>query len=380
MYPGKPSSALIGVFLLVALCVCVPAVAAASAPVIADHTTIDLSTIPESALTQAKGTLHIAYGHTSHGSQVTTGMTGLTGFDNAPYGGSLYTWNSGGTGGALDLRDTPFPGASDLGNPDRTAWAAATRNYLHAHPDINVVMWSWCGQVSSATEADINTYLNLMSQLEAEFSGVKFVYMTGHLDGTGVNGNLNARNEQIRAYVRANNKILFDFADIESFDPDGNYYLNLGADDACNYNGGNWATAWQNAHTEGVDWYQCSAAHTQPLNANMKAYAAWWLYARLGGWDGTPVTPTPTVTQTPEPTGTPDQPVAFPGQGDIPTDPDSDGLYEDVNANGRIDFADLTVCFLQLEWIAENEPVSLFDFNGNGRIDFADLSALFAEL
>ena len=34
-------------------------------------------------------------------------------------------------------------------------------------------------------------------------------------------GNVNQRNEQIRNYARNNNKILFDFADIESFDPDG---------------------------------------------------------------------------------------------------------------------------------------------------------------
>jgi PKD repeat protein len=204
--------------------------------------------------------------------------------------------------------------------------------------------------------------------------------MTGHLDGSGTGGNLNARNEQIRAYVRENGKVLFDFADIESYDPDGNYFLDRGADDGCNYDSGNWAVEWQDAHTEGVDWYSCSAAHTEPLNANLKAYAAWWLWARLGGWDGTTVTPTPTVTQTPEPTVTPDLPVALPGQSGIPTDPDSDGLYEDLNANGRTDFADLTAYFLQLEWIADNEPAGLFDFNGNGRIDFADLSALFMEL
>jgi len=29
-----------------------------------------------------------------------------------------------------------------------------------------------------------------------------------------------------------------------------------------------------------------SPAHSQPLNANLKAFAAWWLFARLAGWPG----------------------------------------------------------------------------------------------
>jgi uncharacterized repeat protein (TIGR02543 family) len=89
-----------------------------------------------------------------------------------------------------------------------------------------------------------------------------------------------------------NDKVLYDFYDIECYDPDGNYYGDKLVDDACNYDSDgdgsrdrNWATDWQNAHTEGVDWYSCSAAHSQPLNANQKAYAAWWLFARLAGWD-----------------------------------------------------------------------------------------------
>jgi hypothetical protein len=147
-------------------------------------------------------------------------------------------------------------------------------------------MWSWCGQVSTAKESHINTYLSLMNKLESEYPDVKFVYMTGHLDGTGVSGNLNIRNEQIRKYSRENNKILFDFADIESYDPDAHCYLDKGADDGCNYNGGlnNWAVDWQNSHRKGTDWYECGSAHTEPLNANQKAYAAWWLWARLAGW------------------------------------------------------------------------------------------------
>ena len=249
------------------------------------HECIELSAIPGEWVEQAKETLHIAYGHTSHGSQVTSGMTGLVGF-----AGEQYAWNNGGSGRALDLHDYAMSG--DLGNPDRTTWEKETRSYLADNPDVNVIMWSWCGQVSSASEGDIETYLDLMTGLEADYPDVVFVYMTGHLDGTGVTGNLHRRNEQIREHCRTYSKFLFDFADIESYDPDGNYYLDMGANDACEYdsdgNGSrdaNWAVQWQNAHTEGVDWYNCGSAHSQPLNANMKAYAAWYLWARIAGWD-----------------------------------------------------------------------------------------------
>jgi len=253
---------------------------------IIDHKAADLTSIPAEWITRAKTDLHIAYGHTSHGSQITDGMSGL-----AAFRGSTYAWNNGGTGGALDLHDYAMPG--DLGNPDFTQWEKETRAYLAANHNVNVIMWSWCGQVSTATEAQINTYLSLMSGLERDFPGVTFVYMTGHLDGTGVSGNLNRRNEQIRSYCNTNKKFLFDFADIESYNPDGRFYLDRWANDGCYYDGdsngsleSNWAIDWQNAHTEGVDWFNCGAAHTQPLNANMKAYAAWHLWAMIAGWDG----------------------------------------------------------------------------------------------
>lgn len=46
-------------------------------PTIIDHNSTDITKIPQIAIEQAKINLHIAYGHTSHGSQLTTGMTGL---------------------------------------------------------------------------------------------------------------------------------------------------------------------------------------------------------------------------------------------------------------------------------------------------------------
>ncbi len=253
---------------------------------IIDHSCTKLATIPAEWIQAAKDNLHIAYSHTSHGSQLTEGMSGLVSFK-----GTSYSWNNGGTNGALDLHDYAMNG--DLGNPDRTSWASATRNYLAANTDVNVIIWAWCGQVSNATEAEINTYLNLMNSLEHDFPAVKFVYMTGHLDGTGLTGNLHLRNEQIRNFCTENKKILYDFADIECYNPDGTYFGGKKPDDACAYdtNGdgtrdGNWAIEWQNTHTQGVDWFTCSAAHTQPLNGNQKAYAAWWLWARLAGWGG----------------------------------------------------------------------------------------------
>ena len=257
--------------------------------IIADHQNATLSklkSIPSQWIEKAKSSLHIVYGHTSHGSQITDGMTGL-----AKFLGSSWSWNNGGSGGALDLKDTPGSFKTDLGN---SSWASITRSYLKSNTDINVVMWSWCGQVSGASESAINQYLKTMSQLEEDFPKVIFVYMTGHTDGTGSSGNLHIRNEQIRKYCRDNNKVLFDFADIESYDPDGNGYLDKAVNDGCHYdsdgNGStdkNWAESWQNSHKLNEDWFHCSSAHSQPLTANMKAYAAWYMFSRIAGWDGT---------------------------------------------------------------------------------------------
>ncbi len=272
------------------------------APIVIDHLCTRIDTIPRQAIQDAIDTLVIAYGHTSHGSQLVTGMDSLAGF----LGDDLYSWSADGSGGTLELRDKPFP--NDLGYE---TWEPDTRAYLDGHPEVNVIIWSWCGQVSYATEAYINEYLADMTALENDYPNVSFVYMTGHLDGSTYGSNTFLRNQQIRDYCVANNKILYDFNDIESYDPDGIYYADRLAHDNCDYDSdgdgtlepgvdANWAIDWQNAHPG--EWYDCVAAHTQPLNANLKACAAWWLWARLAGWSGTPVIadddsdgPTPTL-------------------------------------------------------------------------------------
>ncbi len=72
--------------------------------------------------------------------------------------------------------------------------------------------------------------------------------------------------------------------------------------------------------------------------------------------------------------------LTIPGAAGLPRDLDGDGLYEDVNGNGRKDFADVILYFNQVSWIAANESTTAFDYNENGRIDFADVLWLFNNL
>ena len=261
---------------------------------IADHRVVHElwdGKISEADIKQAVDNLSIAYGHTSHGSQIIDGMQGLIEFaDNGnlgrTYAEGLFSFNSTGSGGALHLLEGAGYGSGhlELDAGYYPSWVNETQAFIDdpACDEYNVIMWSWCGQVSGKTKQTmIDEYLAPMAAFEDAHPEIVFVYMTGHLDGTGSSGNLHLRNEQIRKYCRDNDKWLFDFADIESHDPEGNDYLDLNADDACNYTGGNWATAWQNSRTEGRDWFGCGAAHSQPLNANMKAYAAWWLFSEI---------------------------------------------------------------------------------------------------
>ena len=243
--------------------------------IIVDHQCVDISRIPSSALDLARSSLKIWYGHTSHGSQITTGMENLV----SQYG-AAYNFNADGSGGALSYQEV----SADLGLEGDLGWRDATRSQLDLPDnDTNVVIWSWCGGVSENTKEGIDVYLNAMNQLEADYPGVAFVYMTGHLDGTGESGNLNVRNNQIRSYCRANNKILFDFADIESYDPSGNYFLNRNATDNCDYVDGNWAQEWCAARPTSGLCRTCECAHSQALNCNLKGRAFWWMLARIAG-------------------------------------------------------------------------------------------------
>ncbi len=70
----------------------------------------------------------------------------------------------------------------------------------------------------------------------------------------------------------------------------------------------------------------------------------------------------------------------LPGLSSSPTDTNNDGLYDDLNGNGDLDFNDVQLLFRQMDWITANEPVALFDFNHNGEIDFNDIQLHFRSM
>jgi len=246
-------------------------------PLIIDHTCVDPSSVPPGYIDSAKTYMKLHYAHTSHGSQLTYGVDTIEAYDPF-YGVST---------GDSYLPDEPgafciFRGQEGITyiEPEQY-WATAegmdyTRAVLTNNPQINVSMFAWCTQLSSASEEYVQAYLDSMTQLESEFPEVTFVYMTGNAQSAGAAENRYARNQQIRQYVLDNNKVLFDFADLDCwwFNPDTqewefNTYIDY------------WGNEYPLQHPQ---FDGDELAHTTVESCVQKGRALWWMVAVLSGW------------------------------------------------------------------------------------------------
>jgi len=242
-----------------------------------DHACTDITAIPQEWITAVQNDIQSHYAHTSHGGQLTYGI-GFVEDSDSFYSvdiGSQYLPSSSGAYCVFDGQESVSYITPDL------YWESSegldlTRDVLDNNPSLDTSMWSWCSQCDYYNQSQVQAYLDAMSLLESEYPDVTFIYFTGNAQGTGSAGyNRYQRNNQIRDYCSANDKVLFDFADIDCwwFNPSSSQW----EQNTYSYSG-------TDVPSEHPQYYGDEYGHTTAESCFNKGVAWWWMMAVLAGW------------------------------------------------------------------------------------------------
>jgi len=263
---------------------------------IIDHNCVDLSQVPSTWVEAAEDNLRVHYAHTSHGGQITTGLEMIESANNS-YGVSIGWCALPNDEDALCIYDGN--GVNDYITPD-LYWETSgglniTQGTLDDNPTISVSLWSWCTQLDSYSQQQVQAYLDAMTDLEDANPDVTFIYMTGNAQAGGDDGyNRWVNNQLIRNYCIANDKVLFDFADLDCWS-DGEHSTYEYVVGSTTYH-----VPIEHAHFNGDE-----AAHTTYASCEQKGQAFWWLMATLAGWNSPTITDTTTNTDSATTSSTP---------------------------------------------------------------------------
>ncbi len=266
------------------LLVLLAAVSPTYGSIVADHTCLEVRpdgsfarVIPQVYLDGARQ-LKVLFCHASVGGTVVNGMVGNRGLAKADPG--RYS-----IGQQANADATWFDGHSGLINISRTDWplnGSKARGFDHLIREMgyglpsrtNVAFMKYCyidWLPGTEVEQKWTEYRTTMETLEADYPAITFVWWTSAITAAGDGGDVRERfNNLVREYCAARGKVLFDLADIESHDLQGNpCHDDLGAE--AMYAG-----------------YAADGQHPTDIGQMRLASAVWWLLARIAGWQVEP--------------------------------------------------------------------------------------------